>query len=52
MYYAKGLYAEGGVYFSDELIKEGPIITIEKNYDEDANVVNLVIKAKPQKRNA
>lgn len=52
MYYAKGFYVEDGVYFSDELISEGPIITIEKIPDETLNIVELIIKVKPQKRNA
>ena len=44
VYYAKGYYVEGGVYFSDSLIKEeDSIISIVKEYNEEENNVNIII---------
>ena len=47
VFYAKGLYVEGGVYYSDVLTKDGPIISIEKIYNDALNVVELSITVTP-----
>ena len=48
VFYAKGYYVEGGVYYSDKLTQDGPIIDIEKNYDATSNTVELVIRVEPE----
>lgn len=47
VFYAKGLYVEGGVYFSDVLTKDAPDVTVQKYYDTGANIVELVISVEP-----
>ena len=50
MFYAKGIYADGGVYYSDELTQDGPIVNIEKkpdSNDEHVTKVELIIEVIP-----
>lgn len=47
VFYAKGVYAEGGVYYSDILTQDGPIINVTKTYNEATNVVDMIIKVEP-----
>lgn len=47
VFYAKGFYVEGGVYYSDVLSQDGPIISVTKAYNEASNVVDMVIGITP-----
>lgn len=51
VYYAKGFYVDGGVYYSDILSQDGPIISVTKVYNEETNVVEMVIGVTPVEAN-
>ena len=47
VFYAKGFYIDGGVYYSDVLSEDGPVISVTKVYNEASNVVDMVIGVMP-----
>ena len=48
VYYAKGFYIKGGVYYSDVLTKDGPIITADLNYNEERTEAVITISVAPE----
>ena len=47
VFYAKGFYIDGGVYYSDVLSEDGPVISVTKVYNEASNVVDMIIGVMP-----
>ena len=47
VFYAKGFYIDGGVYYSDVLSEDGPVISVTKVYNEASNVVDMAIGVMP-----
>ena len=47
VFYAKCFYIDGGVYYSDVLSEDGPVISVTKVYNEASNVVDMAIGVMP-----